>query len=87
MGPEINIRNYIMLLVNFSVAGAIICFTCRHDAYVSVEYGYQAKFNELEKDKKWTLISNTETDNYRHSRADEFSHSKARVLVYRVLPF
>jgi len=67
--------------------GAIICFTCRHDAYVSVEYGYQAKFNELEKDKKWTLISNMETDYYRHPRADEFSHSKTRVLVYRVLPF
>lgn len=75
--------NLFLLLVFF--LGGILCFTCRLDAFESEEYGFKAKFDQLERSKRWQLISNTLTDYYVHPEAQEFSHSKCHMLVYKVL--
>ncbi|KAL9984572.1 hypothetical protein ACROYT_G006882 [Oculina patagonica] len=67
--------------------GGIICFNCRSDAYETEEYGYKDKFESLEKQKRWKLISNSDSDYYGENPHPEGRSLRARVLVYRILPF
>lgn len=67
--------------------GGIICFTCRSDAYESEEYSYKDKFESLEIQRRWESISNSESDYYGDHPPPERRSLRARLLVYRILPF
>ncbi|KAL9984570.1 hypothetical protein ACROYT_G006880 [Oculina patagonica] len=66
--------------------GGIICFNCRSDGYETEEYGFKDKFESLEKQKRWKLISNTDCDYYGDRPHPEGSF-RGRLLVYGILPF
>ena len=64
-----------------------MCFNCRTDGYESEEYGYKAKFENFEIQKRWKLISNSDGDYYGGNYPAESGPLTSRVLVYRMLPF
>ncbi|KAJ7372745.1 hypothetical protein OS493_018021 [Desmophyllum pertusum] len=67
--------------------GGIMCFNCRSDGYENEEYGYKAKFENLEKQKRWKLISNSDGDYYGANYPTGRGPLTSRVLVYKILPF
>ena len=74
------------MLLHF-LEGGIICFNCRSDSYENEEYGYRKKFENLEMQMRWKLISNTDSDYYGDEPpAVELSFVRSRMLVYRMLP-
>ena len=73
--------------VQILFTGGIICFTCRSDAYESEEYSYKDKFESLEIQERWESISKSDSDYYGDQTHPERRSLRARMLVYRILPF
>ena len=71
--------------VQILFTAGIICFTCRSDACESEEYSYKDKFESLEIQRRWELISNSDSDNYGDQPHPERRSLRARMLVYRIL--
>ncbi|KAJ7372744.1 Methyltransferase domain [Desmophyllum pertusum] len=74
-------------IIRWIKPGGIMCFNCRTDGYESEEYGYKAKFENFEIQKRWKLISNSDGDYYGGNYPAESGPLTSRVLVYRMLPF
>ena len=48
--------------MNLFLSGGIMCFTC--PVFNKEESGYKGKCESLEKEGKWTLVSNKEAEYY-----------------------
>ncbi|KAJ7372747.1 Methyltransferase domain [Desmophyllum pertusum] len=62
--PGLITPNALDEIIRWIKPGGIICFNCRCDGYESEEYGYKAKCENLEKQKRWKLISSLDGNYY-----------------------
>ena len=70
--------------MNLFLSGGIMCFTC--PVFDKEESGYKEKCESLEKEGKWTLVSNKEAEYYGDKAPKGRAYKTCRMLtVYKKL--
>ena len=69
--------------LNLLLSGGIMCFTC--PVFDKEESGYKEKCESLEKEGKWTLVSNEKAEYYGDKIPKGRGYKTCRMLVYKKL--
>ena len=67
----------------FLLSGGFVVFTIRTEAFDNESYGYSIKCDELEKAKKWELVSREKRVLY--AQLDDDKYNLCYLITYKVL--